>query len=236
MTALDSMSPLYEQVRRRLLADITSGALPVGSFLPPEPDLCERFGVSRVTLRRAVSELCAEGRLTRQQGRGTFVSPPKVRQTLVSLSGFSETMDGLGRPSRHRVLGRDDAPDAPEIAARLDAARLIRFERLLEVDDRPMTHEMLFFDAARFPGAATPVAAGGSFYAALAETAGLRPAGAERQIDVVFAAPRERDLLGIAATQPCYRIAKTVFAEDGTAIALSLLLTPCNLVTFTLKS
>src|ERR1700712_2178856 len=111
MTTLDGLSPLYQQVRLRLLADMTSGRLSEGAPLPPEPDLCATFGVSRVTLRRAVTELCAEGRLTRQQGRGTFVSQPKVRQTLVSLSGFSEMMDGLGRPSAHKVIERENAPD-----------------------------------------------------------------------------------------------------------------------------
>lgn len=231
---MDRLTPLYEQVRQSILADITAGALAEGSFLPPEPDLCARFGVSRVTLRHAVARLCDEGRLQRQQGRGTLVLPPRVQQTLISLAGFSETMDGLGVPNRHRVLVRDDSPDAPAIAARLAARQLIRFERLLEAGTRPMTHEWLYFDAWRFGALIAPVAAGGSFFAALKATAGLTPASGARQIDVSFAATRERNLLQIPASQPCYRIEKTVFAADGTPIALSHLLTPCHLVTLTL--
>jgi len=126
--------PLYEQVRHSILAGIESGQFAEGSFLPAEPELMSLYGVSRITLRRAIGDLCADGRLQRQQGRGTVVMPSKVRQTLVSLSGFSETMDGLGRKAGHRVLSRKDDADAPAIRDRLQADALIRFDRLLEDD------------------------------------------------------------------------------------------------------
>ncbi|TIV74530.1 MAG: GntR family transcriptional regulator, partial [Mesorhizobium sp.] len=93
----EHLLPLYEQVRQSIVTGIETGQFAEGSFLPPEPELMSLYRVSRITLRRAIGELCADGRLQRQQGRGTLVMPRKVRQTLVSLSGFSETMDGLGR-------------------------------------------------------------------------------------------------------------------------------------------
>lgn len=232
----DRLTPLYEQVRRAILAEIEAGALAEGRFLPPEPELCAAHGVSRITLRRAIGELCAEGRLIRQQGRGTLVAPRKVRQRLVSLSGFSETMDGLGRSSSHRVLGREDEPEDAGVAMRLQAGAPIRFLRLLELDGRPMTLETLWFDAARFPAAVAPVAAGGSFFAALRDTAGIRPASAERQMDVGFATRDERAVLGVTASQPVYRIEKTTFGEDGVPLGLSELVTPCHLVSFHLKT
>ncbi|PZR45486.1 MAG: GntR family transcriptional regulator, partial [Stutzerimonas stutzeri] len=184
-----NLLPLYEQVRRSILAGIETGQFAEGNFLPPEPELMARYGVSRITLRRAIGELCTDGRLQRQQGRGTIVMPGKVRQTLVSLSGFSETMDGLGRKAGHRILARADDPDAPAIRARLQADTLIRFDRLLEDNGRPMTLEALWFDALRLPEVIAPVAAGGSFFAALRDKAGIEPAHAERQIDVGLASP-----------------------------------------------
>lgn len=231
----DRALPRYEQVRRAILAGIEGGELAPGSFLPPEPELMAAHGVSRITLRRAIGDLCAEGLLQRQQGRGTLVLPRKMRQTLVSLGGFSETLDGLGRKAGHRVLSRDDTPDAA-IGARLGAAGLIRFVRLLEDDGRPMTLETLWFDAARFPQVVGPVAAGGSFFAALRDLAGVVPAHAERQIDVGFASGPERAVLGVSAAQPVYRIEKVVTGSDGRPLALSRLVTPSHLVTYTLKT
>ena len=67
----DRLAPLYAQVKQRLSARIESGALAEGDFLPTEPELCAEMGVSRITVRRAVKELCDEGILVRQQGRGT---------------------------------------------------------------------------------------------------------------------------------------------------------------------
>ena len=236
MAKHDRLTPLYEQVRRSILADIDSGRLTEGSFLPSEADLCAAHGVSRITLRRAIGDLCADGRLVRQQGRGTLVSPRKVRQTLVSLSGFSETMDGLGRASSHRVLEREDKPDDPGMAIRLGASAPIRFLRLLEADGRPMTLETLWFDQGRFPDVVALVTAGRSFFAALRDTAGVRPTSAERQIDVDFPSKPEREVFDITASQPVYRIEKTTFGADGGVLGVSELVTPCHLVSFHLKT
>jgi len=228
--------PLYEQVRRSILAGIQSGQYPEGSFLPSEPDLMARYRVSRITLRRAIGDLSAEGRLQRQQGRGTLVTPSKVQQTLVSLSGFSETMDGLGRTAGHRILSQGHDENAPRVRERLAAEDLIRFDRLLEDGGRPMTLETLWFDAARFPDVIEPVAAGGSFYAALRDKAGVTPAHSERQIDVGFASTEECQALKITTAQPVYRIEKTVMDGAGTPLAFSKLTTPSHLVTYSIKT
>jgi GntR family transcriptional regulator len=66
-------SPLYLEVRHRIAEAIRSGEWRPGEAIPTEKKLCERFGVSMGTLRRAVDELTASGLLVRQQGRGTFV-------------------------------------------------------------------------------------------------------------------------------------------------------------------
>ncbi|MCO4317867.1 GntR family transcriptional regulator [Phyllobacterium sp. 21LDTY02-6] len=231
-----NLLPLYEQVRRSLLAGIETGQFAEGSFLPAEPELMACYSVSRITLRRAIGELCADGRLQRQQGRGTIVMPGKMRQTLVSLSGFSETMDGLGRKASHRILARVDNPEAPAIQARLQAGALIRFDRLLEDNGLPMTLETLWFDPLRFSQVIEPVAAGGSFFASLRDKAGIEPAHAERQIDVGFASASERAILAVTATQPVYRIEKIVTDAEERPLALSQLITPSHLVTYTIKS
>jgi DNA-binding GntR family transcriptional regulator len=145
-------------------------------------------------------------------------------------------MDGLGRKAGHRILARDDNPDAPAIRERLRAKALIRFDRLLEDGGRPMTLETLWFDAARFPEIVEPVAAGGSFFTALRDKAGIVPAHAERQIDVGLASAGERGILAVTAAQPVYRIEKIVTDREGRPLALSQLVTPSHLVTYTIKT
>jgi len=72
----DSVSPLYEQLAAVLRQAISDGTYVIR--LPSEPDLAERYGVSRETIRRAVRMLAAEGRLQVSRGRGTFITAPPV--------------------------------------------------------------------------------------------------------------------------------------------------------------
>src|SRR3954452_21824715 len=70
--------PKYLSVREHLRRRVT--ALPEQTLLPPEPVLCAEYGVSRITLRRAVDGLVADAHLVREQGRGTYVTRPAIPQ------------------------------------------------------------------------------------------------------------------------------------------------------------
>ena len=86
----ESSSPLYHQLMQRLAEDIERGKYPVGSRIPPEHELEALYKVSRVTVRRALSELTAEGLLEKKQGKGTFVSTPRISQDLKSIHSFHD--------------------------------------------------------------------------------------------------------------------------------------------------
>lgn len=73
-----SRSGLADQLAEHLLADVVAGVYPPDSRLPPEPVLAEQAGVSRLTLREAIKDLRQRGVLRVQQGRGTFVNPPRM--------------------------------------------------------------------------------------------------------------------------------------------------------------
>ena len=68
-----------------------------GSLIPSERELCERYGISRMTARQSITELVNEGLLYREQGKGTYVGRPKIAQQLLRLTGFTEDMQA--RPS-----------------------------------------------------------------------------------------------------------------------------------------
>lgn len=98
--------PRYQQLSALLAREIGEGRHPVGSLLPPEPELCARFGVSRHTLREAVRKLCEQGLVSRHQGIGTRVraaaAPP--RRYVASLGSLQELMQ-YTRATRLRLLG-----------------------------------------------------------------------------------------------------------------------------------
>ncbi|HEY8582623.1 MAG TPA: GntR family transcriptional regulator, partial [Capillimicrobium sp.] len=103
--------PLYAQLKRTLTDLIAAGTLSPGDRLPSESELCERYGVSRTTVRQALAELESDGALRREQGRGTFVAEPAPNSGfLQSTSGFFEEAVAAGRTVATRVLKRSVEP------------------------------------------------------------------------------------------------------------------------------
>ncbi|WP_164981353.1 GntR family transcriptional regulator [Silvibacterium dinghuense] len=73
----DSFMPLYQQIKNWLLYKIEAGQFAEGDGIPSEVDFSRSLDVSRATVRQAFYELRLEGHVTRDKGRGTFVSPRK---------------------------------------------------------------------------------------------------------------------------------------------------------------
>ncbi|MEN3186046.1 MAG: GntR family transcriptional regulator [Atribacterota bacterium] len=96
--------PLYQQLKNILKKSIHSGVLRPGDQIPSESELCERYGISRITVRQAIGALVQEGFLYRRPGKGTFVTSPKLRRRLPRLYSFSEDMRDLGLEPSSKTL------------------------------------------------------------------------------------------------------------------------------------
>lgn len=96
--------PLYVQIRETIREKIESREIKVGTRLPAEADLAEMFGVSRMTVRRAIEDLVMDGLLIRKQGTGTIVSSRKVVRDYTRLTSFHEDAQSRGMHPLSRVL------------------------------------------------------------------------------------------------------------------------------------
>ena len=94
--------PLYLQLLDWLREDLSRRQ--PGARIDSEPQLAQRFGVSRFTVTRAIEILVRDGLLTRRQGLGTFVAPPRLRRAPTYLRSFTEAMAAEGRTATHRLL------------------------------------------------------------------------------------------------------------------------------------
>lgn len=218
MLSLRRQTLKYLQVRDYLRSLVTSelgtGELGTGDPVPSERALCERFGVSRMTVRQAVDALVVEGVLERVQGRGTFVAPPKV-DLQVRLASFTEEMTRRGMTASVRVLAADEVPAEPDIAAALDLAsgdRVIHLHRLRFADDAPMAVEHTWLPAARVPGFLDD-GPPRSVYVELTAR-GLIPDWGEDTIDAGEADHEEARLLTIGPGKPVLRISRRAFTSD----------------------
>lgn len=114
----DSPLPLYEQIKRRVLAMILGWQQESERF-HTDLELAEQFGVSRMTVRQAVQELVEEGYLRRVRGSGTFVCMPKIDERFRPEMDFSDQWSASGRPLTFKVLYCKAVPASATVAGQL---------------------------------------------------------------------------------------------------------------------
>jgi GntR family transcriptional regulator len=140
---LDKRSPLpvYVQISDAIRALIHSGDLGPDSVLPPTKLLCEKFGVTRMTLRQAYAVLDREGLVDAQRGRGTFVRRPSIERPLSQLIGFSEEMLARGKSPSSEVLAFERGQPTEPARQFLGDGPIFRIDRLRFANAVPMAIE-----------------------------------------------------------------------------------------------
>lgn len=138
---------------RNYLQTLINDGLTAGDPVPSERELCELFDVSRMTVRQAIDTLIVDGVLERQQGRGTFVAPPKLDLQL-RLTSFTEEMNRRGMLAGSRVLAAETIPANDEFADALElslGAPVHYLRRLRTADSDPMAIEESWLSADTLP-------------------------------------------------------------------------------------
>lgn len=214
---LDRLQLRYQRVRQALADEIGRGRRPPGSQLPPERALAEHFGVSRVTLRRALAELERTGVVSRAGGRGWAVAGPPIGEPPNALMSFSEMAASRGLTPRARVLGKRVRPatiDEAETLGLAPGAALFELERLRFMDDVPILIDCSRVPVALAPGLDEVDFSTASLYVVLEERYGLRPTRARFAVEAIAADERQSALLGLERGQPLLRCHQ--LTEDGT--------------------
>jgi GntR family transcriptional regulator len=183
--------------------------------------LCERYGVSRPTLRQATQDLVREGLLVVRRGVGTFVTQSRVRQQLGSVLGFTEKMAREGRHASTRVLERSlhrAADLEPSIAKELElepTASVLRVVRLRLADGIPVMVETMHISPERFPGIDDLDLESVSLYQALRERHHVRIAQLRETLEPVLLSDADAKLLGARGRSAS--IQATITSFDGSA-------------------
>jgi GntR family transcriptional regulator len=211
--------PLYQQLQRALRQAIDRRILDANDALPPERDLAEEFGVSRITVRKAIDGLVSEGLLVRRQGSGTFVRG-RVEKNFSLLTSFSEDMRARGLNPRSEWLRRASGTVTPEEALTLRSSPgtpVYRFHRLRFADDAPMSVEYATIVAACLPSLD---AVESSLYQAL-EQSGNRPVRALQRLRAVLLTREQAELLRAKPGDAGLLVERLGFLADGRAVEFS---------------
>jgi GntR family transcriptional regulator len=154
VTALAQKSPvpLYYRLYAILRERITNGVNPVGSILPTEAEITETFNVSRITAKRALDELAAEGLVERTSGRGTTVTSRAsalitARPIMASIDGLLENLTAIGRETSVDVIEYGFAPPPDFVRQQLELAAgaiVQRAVRVRSLDGEPLSQSTTF--------------------------------------------------------------------------------------------
>ncbi len=217
MAAIDRSSPLplWAQVLDDLRQRLDAGEF-TGDF-PTDNEMISHYDVSRHTVREAMRHLQNEGVVSRERGRGTFVTAPTVEQATGAIYSLFRSIEAMGLEQRSRVLDLSLASEEV-VAGRLGLranAKLVRLERLRLVDAHVLAHDTAWLPAAVAKPLLEVDFTHTALYDELATSCGIRPVSGKEWITTELPPKRERDLLEIGAKQPAFRICRLSEGDDG---------------------
>jgi DNA-binding GntR family transcriptional regulator len=142
---------LADVVRADLAGAILNGEFPLGSKLPNEQQLCDRFDVSRITLREAVQGLIQDGYVIRRQGSGTYVTRrPSLKNSLDTNFSYTEYLENSGIRAGRKLIGAQRVAADQETAEALSVERetpLIEVRRVRTADGHPAIYSIDYLPA-----------------------------------------------------------------------------------------
>lgn len=208
----------YHQVRDQLLDRLDE--MRAGEQFPPERDLAQELGVSRMTLRRAIDELITQGAVRRRHGSGVFALGPKLDQSLMA-SSFTKDMRARGLRPGARPLAFEVAPAGARIGRRLQIAEtdeVARTTRLRLADDEPIALEELNVPHRLIPDLRAADLEDSSFYELLRRRYGIVVARSVQTIEPTALDAREARDLDVPVHSPALLFERTSWSADDVPI------------------
>lgn len=214
--------PFYIQLMELLKEKISQDDWQPGDQIPSEPELCDRYSVSRTVVRQALREIELEGLIIRRKGKGTFIAEPKINESLVQkLTGFYQDMVDRGHQLITHVLRHEVEPASVKVALRLGLQPgdpVFNIERLRFVDGEPIVLVITYIPYKLCPDLSDYDLSNQSLYAVLESEFGLILSHGRRTIEAVAANEREAELLNVDECDPLVLLDSVTYLEDGTPI------------------
>lgn len=210
--------PKYYQIYDELLKEIRSGKFKEYDRFYSDTELVEKFEVSRGTIREAVKLLIQQGYLVREQGKGTFVTKPKIEQDSDRLMGFTELMIKNDIKPSAKVIEKEIV-GAPENLINLmqlgDKNKLVRIVRVRFGNDQPLIIERSYFVYRYFKPIYEMDLQSNSIFELLYKHTDTRLGEARQHITATSAGQSEVELLNVDPGAPLLLMKRLIKTKEG---------------------
>lgn len=202
---MQEMVPKYYTVEQKIVEAIDGEIFQANQMIPSERELMERFGVSRITVRKALDDLVNEGYLFRIQGKGTFVKGDEFNQDLFQLTSCTEEIRKMGMIPTKRVLasGIITADKIRQRSLRLqDGEKLFYLRRVYYADGQPLNLTTTYLPICLFPNIEKYDFSVESIYDVLEKQYGAKITTATRTLEAVLVKSEVADELDMEENAP----------------------------------
>jgi GntR family transcriptional regulator len=210
-----SFVPRYYEIEQALRARVAR--LEPHAPLPSEAQLCQEFGVSRMTGRAAVQRLVQDGLVYRVPGRGTFVAASRANRTAGHILSFSDEMRRKGRVPSSRVIERRRRRATEDEERRLGVRDVVVLRRVRLADGKPLALERAVFPAERIGEALETDLRRESLFATLVD-AGLVPTSGSAALAAEAATAEDARLLRVRRGAPLLVERRLIHDQNGTPL------------------
>ncbi len=208
--------PKYRRLYNTIARCVESEFVGPGELMPSERELAQKLGISRVTVRKAFSQLFENGILDRKRGSGTFVSKP-IEKPVSSVSSFSEDMaKNRLTPSSKVISIKHLEPDAhlALIFGLAPGLKVVEIQRVRLANGFAIAYEVVVVPDKVLPN---PLKIGKSLYRDMAQR-GLRPVSAVQKIKAANANKVQASMLDIHAGSAILHIERHGLVESGAIV------------------
>lgn len=212
-----SIKPLYVQLLELLEKEIVSGEREPGEQLPSENELAKQFGVSLITVRKAIGVLCERQLVERKQGKGTFVKGVKYTRDSWNLIGFGESCRSQGVVPGGRMLANQRITLTGSTARNLGqqpGAPGIYISRLRYADGVPVVIEKNYFPE-QYSFLLDETFDDNSLFQCLKDRAQVVVSRADKRIELCYANEEEAELLQVNKGTPMLYTKSVAFTQTG---------------------
>lgn len=214
----ESVIPLYRQLKDILKEEIESGVWKPGDRIPSENELRQQYNVSRNTVIKALEELVQEGLLRREQGRGTFVSAPKISHSLTGFYSFSNVLRANGLEPKDVILGLEKQTAKPSVVRHLqltESKEVWVLKRLRCAGDEPIMLETSHLPTNRVPQVERSDLENRSLYEYLEHKHGLLVTRAKEIFEPVLIRDYESRYLQVPEGYPALLLDRIAYDPQG---------------------